>query len=109
MGLLCLECSVVLHSPRSAAHPQPSYLPSLPHLLALTPQVRFLRAKFPDLYIEVDGGLAPDTIGAAAAAGANAIVAGSAIFGAADPGAVMHTLRAAVDEAATGGAAAAAQ
>ena len=70
-------------------------------------QVRSLRQRFPHLYIEVDGGLAPDTIGAAAAAGANAIVAGSAIFGAADPGAVIGQLRAAVDEAAAAAAAAA--
>jgi len=71
--------------------------------------VRFLRSRFPDLYIEVDGGLAPDTIQAAAEAGANAIVAGSAIFGAADPGAVIGQLRAAVDQAAAAGAAGAAQ
>lgn len=70
--------------------------------LTRPPQVRFLRERFPDLHIEVDGGLAPDTIGAAAAAGANAIVAGSAIFGAADPGAVIGRLRAVVDEAAAG-------
>lgn len=63
-------------------------------------QVRLLRSRFPDLYIEVDGGLAPDTIGQAAAAGANAIVAGSAVFGAADPGAVIKQLRESVDAAA---------
>lgn len=50
--------------------------------------------------LQVDGGLAPDTIQEAAAAGANAIVAGSAIFGAADPGAVIQQLRHAVDAAA---------
>ena len=50
--------------------------------------------------MQVDGGLAPDTIQAAAAAGANAIVAGSAVFGAADPGAVIRQLREAVDAAA---------
>ena len=54
---------------------------------------------------QVDGGLAPDTIQAAAEAGANAIVAGSAIFGAADPGAVIRQLREAVDSAATAAAA----
>jgi ribulose-phosphate 3-epimerase len=59
-----------------------------------------LRSRFPDLYIEVDGGLAPDTVGQAAAAGANAVVAGSAIFGAADPGGVIRQLREAVDAAA---------
>ncbi|KAL4443907.1 hypothetical protein ABPG75_011644 [Micractinium tetrahymenae] len=72
---------------------------------AMMDKVRFLRSRFPDLYIEVDGGLAPDTIQQAAAAGANAIVAGSAIFGAADPRAVIQQLRAAVDAAAVAGAA----
>lgn len=63
-------------------------------------KARLLRSRFPDLHIEVDGGLAPETIQQAAAAGANVIVAGSAIFGAADPGAVIRQLRAAVDAAA---------
>ena len=56
---------------------------------------------------QVDGGLAPSTIEAAAAAGANVIVAGSAVFGAADPGAVIKTLRDAVDRHAAPGQAAA--
>ena len=33
-----------------------------------------------DVDIEVDGGIAPDTVGGAAAAGANVLVAGSALF-----------------------------
>lgn len=45
-------------------------------------KVRLLRARSPSLLIQVDGGLAPDTIDQAAAAGANVIVAGSAVFGA---------------------------
>ena len=40
--------------------------------------------------------------GVPTAAGANVVVAGSALFGAADPGAVMPQLRAALDAAATG-------
>lgn len=43
--------------------------------------------------IEVDGGIAPDTIARASAAGADTFVAGSAIFGAADKGARMAELR----------------
>jgi len=46
----------------------------------MMPKVQQLRKLRPSLNIEVDGGLAPDTIGAAAAAGANVIVSGSAIF-----------------------------
>ena len=42
--------------------------------------MRSLRDLKPELNIEVDGGLAPDTIDAAASAGANMIVAGSSVF-----------------------------
>ncbi|CAH8255987.1 unnamed protein product [Arabidopsis lyrata] len=43
-------------------------------------KVRALRNKYPTLDIEVDGGLGPSTIDAAAAAGANCIVAGSSVY-----------------------------
>ena len=45
------------------------------------------------LFVEVDGGIAPDTIEAAAAAGADVFVAGSAVFGAADPARAVVQLR----------------
>ncbi len=57
------------------------------------PKVQALRARYPDLNIEVDGGLGPGTIDQAADAGANVIVAGSAVFGAKDPGQVIAQLR----------------
>lgn len=40
----------------------------------------FLRRKFPDLDIEVDGGITPETAASAARAGVNKIAAASAIF-----------------------------
>lgn len=43
-------------------------------------KVRTLRSNYPNLPIQVDGGLGPDTIDVAAAAGANVIVAGSSVF-----------------------------
>ncbi len=61
------------------------------------PKVEALRARYPELNIEVDGGLGPETIDVAAEAGANVIVAGSAVFGAKDPADVIATLRAAVE------------
>ena len=61
------------------------------------PKVRAIRDRYPDLDIEVDGGLGLDTINQAAEAGANVIVAGSAVFGAKDPTEVMAKLRAAVE------------
>ncbi|RLM85088.1 hypothetical protein C2845_PM04G20640 [Panicum miliaceum] len=60
-------------------------------------KVRTLRNKYPSLDIEVDGGLGPSTIDVAASAGANCIVAGSSIFGAADPGEVISVLRKSVE------------
>lgn len=65
----------------------------------MMPKVQRLRAAFPALNIQVDGGLSPDTIDAAAAAGANVIVAGSAVFKADDSAAVIAQLRIPVDKA----------
>jgi ribulose-phosphate 3-epimerase len=47
---------------------------------AMLDKVRALRTAHPDLDIQVDGGLGPATVDAAAQAGANSIVAGSAVF-----------------------------
>jgi ribulose-phosphate 3-epimerase len=49
-------------------------------MTAMMPKVRRLRDLYPSLDIQVDGGLGPSTIEAAATAGANMIVAGSAVF-----------------------------
>jgi ribulose-phosphate 3-epimerase len=62
------------------------------------PKVTALRKRYPDLNIEVDGGIGPATIDQAAEAGANVIVAGSAVFGAEDPGDVIRVLREAVEK-----------
>ena len=45
------------------------------------------------LHIEVDGGITEDTVERAAAAGADAFVAGTAVFEAADPAAVVRRIR----------------
>ncbi|EDN04613.1 hypothetical protein HCAG_08275 [Histoplasma mississippiense (nom. inval.)] len=62
------------------------------------PKVNALRVKYPHLNIEVDGGLGEDTVEQAAEAGANVIVAGSAVFGARDPAQAIATLREAVEK-----------
>jgi len=61
------------------------------------PKVKALRERYPDLNIEVDGGLGEGTIDQAAEAGANVIVAGSAVFGAENPAEVISILRDAVE------------
>ena len=62
------------------------------------PKVKALRERYPDLNIEVDGGLSEATVDQAAEAGANVIVAGSAVFGAKDPADVIEKLRVAVEK-----------
>ena len=47
----------------------------------------------PGCDLEVDGGIGPDTAGTALAAGANVLVAGSAVFGKSDRAAVIQKLR----------------
>lgn len=58
---------------------------------------RVVRDLYPNLLIEVDGGVDPVTVKEAAAQGANVIVAGSAIFCVPDSKAAITALRQAVD------------
>lgn len=52
-----------------------------------------VRAGHLRLFVEVDGGIDADTIEAAAAAGADVFVAGTAVYGAQDPARAVHLLR----------------
>ncbi|GGQ77530.1 ribulose-phosphate 3-epimerase [Kitasatospora griseola] len=52
-----------------------------------------------DLWLQVDGGVAPATIEACAEAGADVFVAGSAVYGAADPAEAIRALRAQAETA----------
>lgn len=56
-------------------------------------KVKEARAAYPEFMIEVDGGISPKTVGKAVKAGANVLVAGSAVFGAQDAKEVIDTLR----------------
>lgn len=71
-------------------------------LASCLPKVSALRDRYPELYIEVDGGLSEKTVDQAAEAGANVIVAGSAVFGAESPGEVIQALRGAVERSGKG-------
>jgi ribulose-phosphate 3-epimerase len=51
-----------------------------------------------DQWLEVDGGINVETAPLAVAAGADTLVAGSAIFGAPDPGKALLALRQAAEE-----------
>ena len=63
------------------------------------PKIARIRQMAPDLDIEVDGGISPSTVAAVRAAGANVLVAGSAIFGKDDYAAAIDGLRAEPTEA----------
>jgi ribulose-phosphate 3-epimerase len=64
----------------------------------MMPKVKALREKAPKINIQVDGGVAPETIEAAASNGANVIVAASAIFGSSDRQGVINALRSGVEK-----------
>jgi len=67
----------------------------LPEMLAKVRDVRRrIAAKDLEVRLEVDGGIAADTIAQAAEAGADAFVAGTAVYGAADPAEAIRHLRA---------------
>lgn len=99
--------------PRTPASAVIPYLSFVDYLLVMTvepgfggqkfmtdmmPKLKELRAIAPHLDIGVDGGLDLETIHVAAAAGANVIVAGSAIFRAKDPAGVIVGLRKSVQD-----------
>lgn len=54
---------------------------------------QFLKEQKPDVLLEVDGGINKETACGVVKAGANVLVAGSAVFGAADPSAAVRALR----------------
>ncbi|SBT48668.1 D-ribulose-5-phosphate 3-epimerase, putative [Plasmodium ovale wallikeri] len=61
-------------------------------------KVSFLRKKYPNLNIQVDGGLNIETTEISASHGANIIVAGTSIFNAPDPKFVIDTMRISVQK-----------
>ena len=105
--------------PGTPVEPCADLLPELDMLLLMTVEPGFGGQSFLDVvlpkirrarqllssadslvWLQVDGGISPDTIERAAAAGADVFVAGSAVFAAADPAAVVRSLRAQASAAA---------
>ena len=99
--------------PATPVEPYEDLLPELDMLLVMTvepgfggqafldlclPKIRRARELIDrhglDLWLQVDGGVSAETIERCAEAGADMFVAGSAVFGADDPAAMVDTLRA---------------
>jgi len=104
--------------PATPVEPYEDLLPELDMLLVMTvepgfggqafldvclPKIRRARALLDkhglDLWLQVDGGVSAETIERCAEAGADNFVAGSAVFGADDPAAMVDHLRALADHA----------
>lgn len=66
----------------------------------MMPKVKSLRKQYPNLLIQVDGGVDIKTISIVAEAGANVIVSGSGVFGAESPADAIKSMRDVVLEAA---------
>ncbi|MEV0625626.1 ribulose-phosphate 3-epimerase [Nonomuraea wenchangensis] len=105
-------------NPATAVEPYEDLLPELDMLLLMTVEPGFGGQKFLDMvlpkvrrtrelvrrhggriWVQVDGGVDAETIGRCAEAGADVFVAGSAVYGASDPGAAVDELRAAATRA----------
>ena len=65
-------------------------------------KVKTLRAAYPNLDIEVDGGVKPNTIDMAAEAGANLIVSGSGVYKAEDMAEAITTMQRSVEKLGNG-------
>jgi ribulose-phosphate 3-epimerase len=74
-----------------------SFIPELLHKVRVARQYRDETEL--QLRIEVDGGVAEDTIAQCAEAGADAFVAGTAVYGAQDPAVAVRKLRAKAQQA----------
>lgn len=66
----------------------------------MMPKLTLLRSRYPHLDLQVDGGINLETVKAAAKAGANVFVAGSAVLKSADPAATIAGLCRAAQQAA---------
>jgi len=70
----------------------------IPQMLPKIHQIsQYLKERKPEVWLEVDGGINVETACEVAKAGANVLVAGSAVFGVADPAAAVQALRVAAN------------
>jgi ribulose-phosphate 3-epimerase len=86
------ECDLILFMTVEPGFGGQAFMPEvLPKIRAAR---EWLQAHSLKPYLQVDGGITLETAPLAVAAGANVLVAGTAIFGQADPGAVIRKMKA---------------
>lgn len=71
-------------------------------MVDMMPKVKELRTLYPDVNLQVDGGLSIDTVDQASGAGANVIVSGTGVFKAEDPVQAINALRHSVESSVPG-------
>jgi len=86
------DCALVLVMSVNPGFGGQKYIPRATHKIAALREI--LQARDLKTLIEVDGGINPETIGPAAAAGATVFVAGTAVFGQPDYARAIQDLRA---------------
>jgi ribulose-phosphate 3-epimerase len=92
-------CDVILVMTVNPGFGGQAFLPEMTPKIAAVRALCEARGLSP--FIEVDGGQSAKTVGAVAAAGADAIVAGSAVFGTGDYVAAIAAIRGAAEAAQT--------
>lgn len=68
------------------------------YMADMEPKIKWARENYPELDIQVDGGIGDKTIKGAAEAGANIFVAGSSVFGAEDKANAIQNLKKIAEE-----------
>ncbi len=68
------------------------------YMAEMEPKIKWARENYPDIDIQVDGGIGEKTIARAAKAGANVFVAGSSVFGSKDVNSAVKNLREIAEE-----------
>jgi ribulose-phosphate 3-epimerase len=85
------DLDLVLVMTVNPGFPGQAYIPASTGKIARV--AKLLHEMGSSAYLEVDGGITPETIGSARAAGADTFVAGSAVFCQDDPAAAVRELR----------------
>ena len=85
------DCDMILLMSVNPGFGGQKFIPCLPEKIRKLREM--IRARNPECLIEIDGGVNPETAALCREAGADVLVAGSAVFKAADPRAMIRSLK----------------